>query len=66
MKIQEMFTQSAWVTEDGSCGFGEVILFDPDKLTDEQWENLNEMRDNNKYGYVYAILNNEDLSEWED
>lgn len=54
-----------WVTADGSYGVGGVILFDPDSLTDSQWEVLDRLHDNDRIEYLDAILKNEDLSHWE-
>lgn len=57
---------SAWVDTDGSYGVGSVIHFDVNVMTEDQWEKISCLPDNDRYDYVYAILNNEDLSEWED
>jgi hypothetical protein len=57
---------SAWVDEDGSYGVGNVIHFDVNDLTEDQWEVVSELGDNSRYDYVYALLNGEDVSEWED
>jgi hypothetical protein len=66
-KIEQLVTNNAWVSADGSYGIGGIIVFDENLLTEEQWENLNDnVRENEKYIYVLAILNGEDLSEWED
>lgn len=64
-KIEQLVTNNAWVSADGSYGEGGIIVFDASLLTDEQWETLGEVRENEKYDYVLAILNGEDLSEWE-
>jgi hypothetical protein len=66
MELQQLITNSGYVTADGAYGSGAVIVFDEALLTDEQWETLGDLRDNDKYDYVLAVLNNEDLSEWED
>ena len=66
MEVQQLITDKAWVSADGSYGSGGIIVFDEDSLTEAQWETLGDLRDNDKYDYVLAILNNEDLSEWED
>ena len=58
--------RSAWVDEYGSYGASTVLHFDEDALDEEQWELLSNLSDNNKYDYVYAVLNNQDLSQWED
>jgi len=58
--------ESAWVADDGSYGAGMVMYFSPDALTEEQWDVLDNLGDGSKYYYAHAVLNNEDLSEWED
>ena len=55
----------AWVSEDGSYGTNAIVFFDIESITDEQMERLDEMNDSDKYDYVIAIFNGEDLSEWE-
>ena len=66
MELQQLITDNAWVSADGSYGVGAIIVFDESLLSDQQWETLSNLGDNDKYDYVLAILNNEDLSEWED
>lgn len=57
----------AWVTDDGSWSQDTVVLtFHPDQLTAEQWQRLDELPDSQKLLYVEAVLNNADLSEWEE
>jgi len=55
-----------WVSEDGSYGVGLVIHFDDEAITIDDWETLAELRDNERYEFIYALLNNEDVSEWTD
>jgi hypothetical protein len=64
-KIEHIVTNSAWVSADGSYGEGGIIVFDGDSFTEKQWQTLDSLGDNDKYEYVLAVLNNEDLSEWE-
>ena len=66
MNIEELVTDSGWVTADGTYGVGGIVVFNPDKLSDEQWETLDSLGDNDRYDYVIAILNGDDLSEWKD
>ena len=61
-QVQDM----AWVTADGSYGTGEVLHFEPSALDEEQWELVSELPDSQRLAYVEAVLNGEDLSEWED
>ncbi|NBW11605.1 MAG: hypothetical protein EBR82_26600 [Caulobacteraceae bacterium] len=46
----------AWVTDDGSYGVGSVSVFDPDMLTDEQWERLANLSDYDRLAYVQAVI----------
>jgi hypothetical protein len=41
-------------------------MFDVDALDEDQWELLDSLNDGAKFDFVHAVLNNEDLSEWED
>lgn len=56
----------AWVETDGSYGVSQVLMFDEDALDEDQWELLDSLNDGAKFDFVHAVLNNEDLSEWED
>ena len=47
---------TAWVTADGTYGEDDIILFHPDALTDEQYNIMHNMRDNDRYDYTKAIL----------
>ena len=55
----------SYVTADGTFGTGGIVLFDYDSLTGFQWQVLDSIADSDKMSYVLAILNKEDLSEWE-
>lgn len=50
----------SWVTADGEYGEGAFITFDPDEVTEEQWDRLVEMSDGSRYDYVSAILDFDD------
>lgn len=52
----------AWVATDGSYGGGEPLVFDSNKLTDEQWERLTDMADGDKYAYVKFIIEGHDMN----
>lgn len=47
-----------YVTVDGDYGVG-VLTFPPDKLTTEQWENLADLHDSDRYDYVVSVLRHE-------
>ncbi|CAB4137576.1 hypothetical protein UFOVP325_50 [uncultured Caudovirales phage] len=66
MEIRELVLPNmAYVDADGSYGVGAIAIFQPDRLTDEQWETLANLSDSERLEYVVAILDGEDLSRWE-
>jgi hypothetical protein len=55
-----------YVSYDGNYGAeADLLMFDSDALTLQQWETLGEVNDNSRYEYVEAIFNGKDLAEWE-
>jgi hypothetical protein len=55
-----------YVSYSGNYGEqSDLLMFDSNALTPEQWETLGEISDNDRYEYVEAIFNGKDLSEWE-
>jgi hypothetical protein len=60
MEIKQLITNKGWVSADGSWGIGEIAVFDENALTDDQWDKLDEMSDNDKFDYVVAVLNGND------
>ena len=67
MEIRELVLPNmAYVDADGSYGVGAIAVFQPDSLTDEQWETLANLTDGERLEYVVSILDGEDLSRWED
>jgi hypothetical protein len=56
----------SYVSEDGNYGSDELVAFPYDLLTDEQWNILSECSDSDRINYVKAIINGDDLSEWQD
>jgi len=55
----------AYVSEYGNYGGESVLEFDSSELTAEQWETLSNLTDSDKLPYVEAILDGNDVSEWE-
>ena len=53
-----IYEDKAFVSMDGDYGQG-VVVFEPDALTDRQWENVTDMSDNDRAVYIVAILNND-------
>jgi hypothetical protein len=54
------------VSYDGNYGAeADLLMFDSDALTLQQWETLGEVNDNSRYEYVQAIFAGKDLSDWE-
>jgi hypothetical protein len=55
-----------YVSYDGNYGAeADLLVFDTDSLTLQQWETLGELNDGSRYEYVQAIFAGKDLSEWE-
>jgi hypothetical protein len=55
-----------YVSYSGNYGEqSDLLMFDSNALTPQQWETLGEISDNDRYEYVEAIFNNKDLTEWE-
>jgi len=50
-----IYEDKAFVTMDGDYGQG-IVVFDPDALTDRQWENVTDMNANDRAVYIVAIL----------
>ena len=67
MEIKQFIGSNyGWVDENGSYGVSAIAVFDSNALTEDQWDVLSELGDNDRFDYVSAILQGEDLSEWED
>jgi hypothetical protein len=55
-----------YVSYDGNYGAeADLLMFDSDALTLQQWETLGEVNDGSRYEYVQAIFAGDDLSDWE-
>jgi hypothetical protein len=57
---------TAWVADDGSYGAGEIVLFDPNELTDLEWEIVvEETSDMDRLDVIKQILKSklEDTNE---
>ena len=49
---------TAWVADDGSYGAGEIVLFDPNELTELEWEIVvEETSDIDRLDVIKQILN---------
>jgi hypothetical protein len=59
-------TNTTWVAEDGSYGQGHIVLYDYTDLTPEQQKTMEILPDYDKSEYVMAVLDGDDLTEWED
>jgi hypothetical protein len=58
---------SAFVTYEGDYSSdADILLFDKDDLTAEQWDMVGSMSDMSRYEYIKAVLDGADLSEWQD
>ena len=64
--MSNLLSNTGYVSFDGNYGASaDVLVFDNDSLTLQQWETLGELYDNSRYEYVEAILAGKNLSEWE-
>jgi hypothetical protein len=55
-----------YVSYDGNYGAeADLLVFDSDAITLQQWETLGELNDNSRYEYVQAIFAGDDLTEFE-
>ena len=59
-------TDTTWVADDGSYGHGHIVLYHYTDLTPEQRKTMETLPDYEKSEYVMAVLDGDDLSEWED
>jgi hypothetical protein len=65
-KIMSLLNNIGYVSYDGNYGAeADLLVFDSNDLTLQQWETLGEINDNSRYEYVEAIFAGKDLSEWE-
>jgi hypothetical protein len=65
-KIMSLLNNIGYVSYDGNYGAeADLLVFDSNDLTLQQWETLGELDDNSRYEYVEAIFAGKDLSEWE-
>ena len=56
-----------WVSEEGHWSQGTQVLMSQDvQLTQEQIDTLSLLPDDERFSYFLAILNEEDLTEWEE
>lgn len=55
-----------YVSTDGNYGGGDVIITSFNELSDEQIDILSSLPDQDRFWYVHAILNGEDVSEFEE
>ena len=66
LMAHEEIKNVGYVSYDGNYGAeADLLVFDSNALTLQQWETLGELDDNSRYEYVEAILAGKDLSEWE-
>jgi hypothetical protein len=64
--MSNLLSNIGYVSYDGNYGAeADVLVFDTDSLTLQQWETLGELDDNSRYDYVEAVLNGKSTSEWE-
>jgi hypothetical protein len=65
-KTMSLLNNIGYVSYDGNYGAeADLLVFDTNDLTLQQWETLGELDDNSRYEYVEAVFAGKDLSEWE-
>jgi hypothetical protein len=65
-KAMSLLSNVGYVSYDGNYGAeADLLVFDSNDLTLQQWETLGEISDNDRYEYVEAVFAGKDLSEWE-
>jgi len=57
---------AGWIAEDGSYGMCDILVFNESDLQEEHWQIFNELGDNERFAFVKAVINKEDLSQWEE
>ena len=66
MKKRYKLESTAWVSEYGGWARNtQLITFDHNDLTKEQWDTLETLSDYDRIEYVMAVLDGDDLTEWE-
>jgi hypothetical protein len=64
--MSNLLSNIGYVSYDGNYGAeADLLVFDTNDLTLQQWETLGEISDNDRYEYVEAIFAGKDLSLWE-
>jgi hypothetical protein len=64
--MSHLLSNIGYVSYDGNYGEqADLLVFDSNDLTPQQWETLGEVSDNDRYEYVEAIFAGKDLSLWE-
>jgi hypothetical protein len=57
---------AGWISEDGSYGMCDILVFNESDLQEEHWQIFNELGDNERFAFVKAVINKEDLSQWKE
>jgi hypothetical protein len=57
---------AGWIAEDGSYGMCDILVFNESDLQEEHWQIFNELGDNERFAFVKAVINGEDLSQWKE
>jgi hypothetical protein len=57
---------AGWIAEDGSYGMCDILVFNESDLQEEHWQIFNELGDNERFAFVKAVINKEDLSQWKE
>jgi len=55
----QLKASTAYVDADGQIGVGALLTFNPEDLTNDEWDTLNDLRGNERMEYVFTLLNKE-------
>jgi hypothetical protein len=57
---------AGWIAEDGSYGMCDILVFKESDIPKDCWDIFNELGDNERFEFVKAVINKEDLSQWKE
>lgn len=55
----------SYVSADGNYGSDEILVFPYHALTESQWDLVMELSDSNRLPFIYAVVNGQDTSAWD-
>lgn len=64
IKVSEDKEYAMWIAEDGSYGMCDIVVFKESDIPEDCWDIFNELGDNERFAFVKAVINKEDLTQW--